>query len=102
MPTCCEDAKPPTVTAIGMRPIPGLAVLRNEIPAAVQCATSGDSYVTAAQLGQTGFDNAGNFISRPFPSVDGQSGVQHAYFYAPGAPRLFCIGIGYSFDQPEK
>lgn len=59
-------------------------------------------YTTAAQLGPTGFDNAGNFISRPFPPVDGQAGVQQATFYAPGAPRLFWAGIHYSFDRPER
>lgn len=44
-------------------------------------------YYSAAQLGPTGFTGEGNFIARPFPAVNGEYPVQHATFYAPGAPR---------------
>jgi outer membrane receptor protein involved in Fe transport len=43
-------------------------------------------YYTAAQLGPTGFTGTGNFIARPFPTVDGEFPVQQATFFAPGAP----------------
>lgn len=43
-------------------------------------------YFTAAQLGPTGFTAEGNFIARPFAAVNGEFPVQHATFYAPGAP----------------
>ncbi|MES1260549.1 MAG: TonB-dependent receptor [Acidobacteriota bacterium] len=43
-------------------------------------------YYTAAQLGPTGFTNAGTFIARPFPAVAGEYPIVHATFYAPGAP----------------
>lgn len=44
-------------------------------------------YYSAAQLGPTGFTAQGNFIARPFAPVNGSYPVQHATFYAPGAPR---------------
>lgn len=56
-------------------------------------------YATAAQLGSTGFDANGNFIARPFPAVGGEFPVQHATFYAPGAPRLFWVGLRYTLDK---
>jgi outer membrane receptor protein involved in Fe transport len=43
-------------------------------------------YYTAAQLGPTPFDNAGNFIGRPFPAVDGNYPIRSTTFFAPGAP----------------
>lgn len=56
-------------------------------------------YYTAAQLGATGFDDAGNFVARPFsgPVVDGERPVLGATFYAPGAPRTFWVGVRYTF-----
>ncbi len=43
-------------------------------------------YYSGAQLGPTPFDNAGNFIARPFPAVDGNFPVRTTTFFAPGAP----------------
>lgn len=58
-------------------------------------------YSTAAQLAATGFDDAGNFASRPFPAdANGDRPLRHATFYAPGAPRTFWVGLRYSFDTP--
>ncbi|MGH9833110.1 MAG: TonB-dependent receptor domain-containing protein, partial [Blastocatellia bacterium] len=54
-------------------------------------------YYTAAQLGPTGFTAEGNFIARPFAAVDGEFPVQHATFYAPGAPRGAWGGIRFKF-----
>lgn len=50
-------------------------------------------YYTAAQLGPTGFTDAGNFIARPFAGVNGEFPVVHTTFYAPGAPRGIWGGI---------
>jgi outer membrane receptor protein involved in Fe transport len=54
-------------------------------------------YYTAAQLGPTGFTNSGNFMARPFPAVGGEFPVQHATFYAPGAPRAAWGGLRFTF-----
>lgn len=56
-------------------------------------------YATAALLGTTGFDAGGRFVARPFagPVVDGERPLVHATFYAPGAPRLFWVGVRYAF-----
>lgn len=54
-------------------------------------------YFTAAQLGPTGFTDAGNFIARPFGEVDNEFPVVHATFYAPGAPRGAWGGIRLKF-----
>jgi len=54
-------------------------------------------YYSAAQLGPTGFSSNGTFIARPFPSVDGEFPVQHATFYAPGAPRIISGGLRFRF-----
>ncbi|MGH9845259.1 MAG: TonB-dependent receptor, partial [Blastocatellia bacterium] len=54
-------------------------------------------YYTAAQLGVTGFTASGNFIARPFAAVDGEYPLQHATFYAPGAPRGAWGGIRFKF-----
>ncbi len=43
-------------------------------------------YYTAAQLGPSPYDNAGNFIARPFPAVDGDFPIRTTTFFAPGAP----------------
>lgn len=56
------------------------------------------AYATAAQLGPTGFNDAGNFQSRPFPAnTSGDRPLRHATFYAPGAPRSVSLGLKYSF-----
>lgn len=55
-------------------------------------------YSTAAQLGATGFNDAGNLEGRPFPAdANGDRPVRHATFYAPGAPRYVIAGVRYSF-----
>ncbi|MEO8663241.1 MAG: TonB-dependent receptor [Bryobacteraceae bacterium] len=54
-------------------------------------------YYTGAQLGPTGFTDQGNFIARPFPSVEGDYPVAHATFYAPGAPFGVWGGIRIKF-----
>lgn len=43
-------------------------------------------YYTGAQLGPSPYDNAGNFIARPFPAVNGDFPIRTTTFYAPGAP----------------
>jgi len=56
------------------------------------------AYATAAQLGPTGFDAAGNFQSRPFAAnAHGDRPLRHATFYAPGAPRSVSVGVKFSF-----
>ena len=56
-------------------------------------------YATAAQLGPTGFDAAGRFVGQPFPAdAQGRSALRNSTFYAPGAPRLFSLGVRYAFD----
>ena len=56
-------------------------------------------YASAAQLGSTGFNAAGNFIARPFsgPIVGGERPALGATFYGPGAPRIFWAGVRYQF-----
>ena len=54
-------------------------------------------YHTAAQLGPTGFTDDGNFIARPLPPIAGEFPIQHATFYAPGAPATFWIGTRIKF-----
>ena len=54
-------------------------------------------YATAAQLGVTGFTANGNFIARPFAAVNGGFPLQHATFYAPGAPRGAWAGLRLKF-----
>ena len=55
-------------------------------------------YSSAAQLGTSGFDASGNFVARPFggSSVAGYP-LQHATFYAPGAPRAISLTLRYNF-----
>ena len=56
-------------------------------------------YASAAQLGPTGFDAAGRFVSQPFPAdAQGRYPLRNSTFYAPGAPRLFSLGLRYAFD----
>ena len=56
-------------------------------------------YATSAQLGLTGFTNAGAFFARQFaaPVVNGERPVLGATFYGPGAPRMIWGGIEVSF-----
>ncbi len=54
-------------------------------------------YYTAAQLGPTPYDNAGNFIPRPFPAVSGDFPIRHTTFFAPGAPIGAWAGIRVRF-----
>ena len=50
-------------------------------------------YYSAAQLGPTGFGETGNFVARPLPAVGANFPIPQATFYAPGAPRLFWVGL---------
>ncbi|MCX6614379.1 MAG: TonB-dependent receptor, partial [Acidobacteria bacterium] len=54
-------------------------------------------YYSGAQLGPTGFTSTGNFIARPFPTIQGQYPLQQATFYAPGAPRAAWASLLFSF-----
>jgi outer membrane receptor protein involved in Fe transport len=54
-------------------------------------------YYTAAQLGPTPYDNAGNFIARPFPSVTGNFQIRNTTFFAPGAPIGVWGGMRFRF-----
>ena len=54
-------------------------------------------YYTAAQLGPSPFDNSGNFVGRPFPSVDGDLPIRTTTFFAPGAPIGAWGGIRFHF-----
>jgi len=56
-------------------------------------------YYSAAQLGATGFDAAGNFVARPFdgPVIDGERPLRNSTFFAPGAPRAYWLGVRYTF-----
>jgi TonB-dependent Receptor Plug Domain len=54
-------------------------------------------YATAAQLGPAGFTNAGTFIARPFPAVNGEFPVRQTTFLAPGAPRRAWAGLRLHF-----
>jgi outer membrane receptor protein involved in Fe transport len=55
-------------------------------------------YYSAAQLGSTGFNAAGNFVARPFagPIVAGERPITGSTFLAPGAPRAFWFGARYT------
>ena len=54
-------------------------------------------YYTAAQLGPSPYDGAGNFIARPFPTVDGNFPIRTSTFFAPGAPIGVWGGIRLKF-----
>ncbi|HME09495.1 MAG TPA: TonB-dependent receptor [Bryobacteraceae bacterium] len=43
-------------------------------------------YYTAAQLGPSPFDNAGNVVAQPFLAVNGNFPIRTTTFFAPGAP----------------
>ena len=59
-------------------------------------------YNTAAQLGPTGFDANGHVVAR---ALDGSAAngypVPQSTAYAPGAPRLFWVGLRYVFDKQK-
>ena len=56
-------------------------------------------YSTAAQLGTTAFTASGTFQARPFAAnANGDFPLQHSTFYAPGAPRIFMVGLRYTLD----
>ena len=55
-------------------------------------------YYTAAKLGPSPFDNSGNFIARPFPSVNGDFPIRTTTFFAPGAPIGAWGGIRFRED----
>ena len=54
-------------------------------------------YATGAQLGPAGFTDAGTFIARPLPAVDGEFPVRHSTFLAVGAPRRAWVGARLQF-----
>jgi outer membrane receptor protein involved in Fe transport len=55
-------------------------------------------YYTAAQLGPSPYDNAGNFMARPFGSTpDGDFPIRTSTFFAPGAPIGVWGGIRFKF-----
>jgi len=54
-------------------------------------------YYTTAQLGPAGFTDAGTFIARPFPAVNGEFPVQQSTFSTPGAPAAFWIATRFAF-----
>ena len=54
-------------------------------------------YYTTAQLGPAGFTDAGTFIARPLPAVNGDFPVAQATFLTPGAPANLWIGTRLRF-----
>jgi outer membrane receptor protein involved in Fe transport len=54
-------------------------------------------YATGAQLGPAGITEAGTFIARPLPAIDGEFPVRHTTFLAVGAPRRAWIGARLRF-----
>ncbi|HWC99651.1 MAG TPA: TonB-dependent receptor [Candidatus Sulfopaludibacter sp.] len=54
-------------------------------------------YYTAAQLNTTPYNNAGNFVPRPFAAVDGNFPLLTTTFFAPGAPLGAWGGMRYRF-----
>ena len=54
-------------------------------------------YSTGAQLGPAGFTDAGTFIARPLPAINGEFPVRHTTFLAVGAPRRAWIGARLRF-----
>jgi outer membrane receptor protein involved in Fe transport len=54
-------------------------------------------YYTGAQLGPSPYDNSGNFIARPFPSVGGEFPIRTSTFFAPGAQIGAWGGIRFRF-----
>jgi outer membrane receptor protein involved in Fe transport len=56
-----------------------------------------EEYATGAQLGPTGFTDAGTFIARPLPAINGEFPVRHTTFLAVGAPRRGWFGVRLRF-----
>ena len=58
-------------------------------------------FYTGSQLGSTGFNAAGNFEAQPFgpPAGDDDAQLRGSTFVAPGAPRAFWFGVGYSVGR---
>jgi outer membrane receptor protein involved in Fe transport len=54
-------------------------------------------YATGAQLGPAGFTDAGTFIARPLPAINGEFPVRHTTFLAVGAPRRGWFGVRLRF-----
>jgi len=54
-------------------------------------------YATGAQLGPAGFTEAGTFIARPLPAIDGKFPIRHTTFLAAGAPRRAWAGARVRF-----
>ena len=54
-------------------------------------------YYTAAQLGPTPYDNAKNFIARPFSPNGGDYPIRNSTYFAPGAPVGAWGGIRFRF-----
>ncbi len=102
-----NDHQPDGVFYLGSGRSPGYAVLNLSTRVQIEPSLSlhgqisnvfDRRYSTAAQLGPTGFNGAGNFVARPFPAVGGNFPVQQTTFLAPGARRAFWIGLSYRFD----
>lgn len=57
-------------------------------------------YNSAAQLGANGFNADGSFVARPFGGSGASAdAIRQSSFYAPGAPRLFWLGLRYSLNK---
>ena len=56
-------------------------------------------YATAAQLGATGFDADGRFVTQAFagPELDGETPRLNSTFFGPGAPRSIQLGARFRF-----
>ncbi len=98
--------QPDGVYYLGPGTSPGYAVVnlgaRFEVHRRMQLFVQVDNlldrhYYTVAQLGPTGFTDQGTFIARRLPAVNGNFPIEHATFYAPGAPRVTAGGIRFKF-----
>ena len=54
-------------------------------------------YFTTAQLRPAGFTEAGTFIARSLPAVNGEFPLAHTTFLAPGTPAMFSISTRLRF-----
>jgi outer membrane receptor protein involved in Fe transport len=61
-------------------------------------------YSTSGQLGAAPFLPTGEFISRPFdaPLIGGERPLQYSTFFAPGAPRIYLVGVRYRLGFGRK
>ncbi len=98
--------QPDGVYYLGQGFSPGYAVLNAgahyQIHPKVQLFVQVDNvlnhrYYTSGQLAPTPYDNAGNFIARPFAAVDGEFPIRNSTFFAPGAPIGAWAGIRVHF-----